>query len=547
MAACGDGLRFTAVVSDDRPFRPRPDPQIDAAVRAFGEAMKTIRARLPLVRRRRQALACALSLAAGLSAAHAEPPQGGWGIVGGPGQAAGQKDALRAQEAMSDETLQAFRAAISAVTQMPNDGALQSRAERLGLNVLNVLWEDTGRFAGSSVGPNISDVTLQVREPAGGGFRTHLLPVIRFPNFSDKTADIEASKLWIKVGNQRAGGQVVTVPLTEVLAHLREYLTDPDSVLGGGNLLAARDTHFLVSAQHVFVPIPKQGKAEFNPVIFNYQSSPKNPAVLTLLATRQGTSVAVIENSGGDQSFQGWGQQLFFNNQGQKTTFTAERKSDVKARIDSGQTTAQDAGALDDGADMLLIIQVPLKFIQPPQRSAIGGLMSAEADGGAIPEAAAAPSMQKAVRGAAVSDVEQAVIGHGADLGPVVEGNALKLERDDRFPVRVTVQFYKATSNGVVSDRDLKDAKAQIDKVYAAGDYVGSLVVPEGARHRPTDWHLGKTPLEKPSTPTATPSAPATPTAPPTPTDASTVEPGPSPPSSPEPSAWERFKSWLFG
>jgi hypothetical protein len=506
--------------------------------------MKTIRPRFSFVRRRRQALACALSLVAGLGAAQtgAEPPQGGWGVVGGPGQAAGQKDALRAHDAMSEETLQAFRAAISAVTEMPNDGALQSRAERLGLNVLNILWEDTGRFAGSSVGPNISDVTLQVREPAGGGFRTHLLPVIRFPNFSDKTADIDATKLWIKVGNQRAGGQVVTVPLTEVLAHLREYLTDPDSVLGDGNLLAARDTHFLVSAQHVFVPIPKQGKAEFNPVIFNYQSSPKNPAVLTLLATRQGTSVAVIENSGGDQSFQGWGQQLFFNNQGQKTTFTAERKSDVKARIDAGQATGQDAGALDDGADMLLIIQVPLKFLQPPQRSSIGGLMSAEADGVAMPQKPAASSMAKAARGGAISDVEQAVIGHGADLGPVVEGNALKLERDDRFPVRVTVQFYKATSNGVVSDQDLKDAKAQIDKVYAAGDYVGSLVVPEGARHRPTDWHVGKTPLGKPSKPTA----PSTPIETPPPTDPATIDPGPSLPSSPEPSAWERFKSWLF-
>ncbi len=515
--------------------------------------MKTIRARSLLVRRRPQVLACALSLSAGLGAAHASAqPQtgGGWGVVGGSGQAAGQQDALRAHEAMSDETLQAFRAAISAVTQMPNDGELQSRAQRLGLNVLNVLWEDTGRFAGSSVGPNISDVTLQVREPAGGGFRTHLLPVIRFPNFSDKTADIDAKKLWIKVGNQRAGGQVVTVPLTEVLEHLREYLTDPDSVLGDGNLLAARDTHFLVSAQHVFVPIPKQGKAEFNPVIFNYQSSARNPAVLTLLATRQGTSVAVIENSGGDQSLQGWGQQLFHNNHGQKTTFTAERKSDVKARIDLGQANAQDAGALDDGADMLLIIQVPLTFEPPPQRAFMGGLMNSEAEG-MMPQAAAAPSTAKAMRRAG-SDVEQAVIGHGADLGPVVEGNKLKLKRDDRFPVRVTVQFYKATSNGVVSEQDLKDAKAQIDKVYAAGDFVGSLVVPEGARHRPTDWYLGKTPLTKPPTPTLTPTTP-TPTVPSTtPTTPTTTEPSetgmppsPSPPVT-EPSAWERFKSWLF-
>ena len=39
----------------------------------------------------------------------------------------------------------------------------------------------------------------------------------------------------------------------------------------------------------------------------------------------------------------------------------------------------------------------------------------------------------------------------------------LKLERDARFPVRVTIQFYKATSNGVVSDQDLADAAGTIN------------------------------------------------------------------------------------
>jgi hypothetical protein len=417
---------------------------------------------------------------------------------------------------------------------MPSDGALQARASRLGLDVLDLTWEDTGRDGNSAVGPNISDVTLQVREPVGGGVRTHLLPVLRFPNFTDKTADVPADKLWIKVGNQAHGGQLVSVPLTEVLEHLREYVSDPNSVVGDGDLLAKRDTHFLVSAQHVFVPIPKQGKAEFNPVIFNYQSQPQNPAVLTLLATRQGTSVAVIENNGGDQSLQGWGQQLFHNHQGQKTTFTAERKSDVKQRIESGHATAQDAGALDDGADMLLIIQVPLKFRAPPPRDegffGGAGLFPAGAKAAAEPAAMAEDApMATAESRRARSDVETAVIGHGEDLGPVVEGHQLKLERDDRFPVRVTVQFYKATSNGVVSDSDLAEAKAQIDKVYARGDYVGSLVVPEGARSRPTDWHLGKTPLAA-LEPQAVP--------------APLVE---GIPAKPEPkTAWEAFRAWLL-
>jgi hypothetical protein len=188
---------------------------------------------------------------------------------------------------------------------------------------------------------------------------------------------------------------------------------------------------------------------------------------------------------------------------------------------------------------MLLIIQVPLKFRAPMRGDGLG-LAGSGAGGGGIayaeaPMAAAAP-MKKSARRREVSDVEQAVIGHGEDLGPVTEANKLKLERDDRFPVRVTVQFYKATSNGVVSDKDLEEAKSFIDKVYAKGDYVGSLVVPEGARHRPTDWHLGKTPLAKPTMTTD----PA-----PTPVDA-TPEPSPSPAAATEPSAWERFKAWLF-
>ena len=66
--------------------------------------------------------------------------------------------------------------------------------------------------------------------------------------------------------------------------------------------------------------------------------------------------------------------------------------------------------------------------------------------------------------------------------------NGLRLERDPAFPVRVTVQFYRATSNGVVSERSLAEVKKMIDRVYADADYVGSLVVPSGDRRRPTEW-----------------------------------------------------------
>jgi hypothetical protein len=383
-----------------------------------------------------------------------------------------------------------YRALIDRVISMPEDYELQERASRYGLNVLNVMWEDTGRDLGSSVGPNISDLSLQVRTKVRGGYTTQLLPVIRHPNFTDKTADVRADKLWVRVGNQNKGGELVAVPLTEVLANLKEYLSEPGSLLGRGDFSAKRDTHFLVSAQHVFVPLPKNGVAEFNPVLFNYQSSPGQPAVLTLLITREGMSATVIDNRNTEMSYESGGQQLYFNNAGQKTVFTAERKSAVKARIESGQATSADQGALEEGADMMMIVQVPLKYRAP--RRGYGAFDDSGLGSGAMPMAEAPAKSSPGEGRRARSDVEEAVLGHGEDLGEFVEMNSLQLERDARFPVRVTVQFYKATSNGVVSDADLREVARTIGKVYSSGDYVGSLVVPESQQKRPTAWTEGQ-------------------------------------------------------
>ncbi|MFT5353831.1 MAG: hypothetical protein ACI9KE_001031 [Polyangiales bacterium] len=288
--------------------------------------------------------------------------------------------------------------------------------------------------------------------------------------------------MWVRVGNQREGERLRNVPLREALSHLRAYLSNPNSLRGEDDFSAPRDTHYLVSAQHVFVPIQAVGQAEFNPVIYNYQSYPESPAVMTLLVTRQGTSATIVDNRSGDQSLQGWGQQLFFNHAGQRTTFTAERRSAVEARVESGETSAQDVGALDEGADMMMLIQVPLRQRNPrPQMPmmdmALGGMQ--------MPT----PSRRSEATGSAgTSDVERAVIGHGEDMGVFREMGHMRLVRDERFPVRVTVQFYRATSNGVISAEDMADVRRSIDRVYEEGDFVGSLVVPRGQRTRPTDW-----------------------------------------------------------
>jgi hypothetical protein len=394
---------------------------------------------------------------------------------------------------------QEYGRVIAKVANMVSDSDLTARVRRRNLSLVNVTWEDTGRAQGSALGPNISDLTLQVRRrDPSGRFESSIMPVIRPPNFTDRTGDVPSDRFFVRIGNEQ-GQNLRSIPLTDVLKNLKGFAAKPDSILGDGNVFAARDTHFLVSAQAVFLPIPKSGKAQFNPVLFNYQSAPGSPAVLTILVTRQGTSMQVIENKTEDATAAGWGQELYFDNKGQRAAFTAERKSDVAARIEAqgGPKTEDDKSALQKGADVLFLVQIPLKHAQLGR---LGGAMPGGPGGGGAPMSAAAPAAappakaaakKGAARGSAAdegSDVEQAVLGHGPNVGPFNEGHSLKIERDPKFPIRITVQFYKATSNGAVSDIDLDSISRSIGSVYEHADAVGSLVMPDGDPRRPTAW-----------------------------------------------------------
>jgi hypothetical protein len=360
-----------------------------------------------------------------------------------------------------------FDTTISTVEGMTWNPKAQRLAKKHGLSLVNVTWEDTGRNKGSSWGPNISDMTIGVRDDSG---QLHPMPVFRFDNFNDKTADIKADSMFIRTGNED-GEPLEPTKLVDLLANVQDYLSrDSGRVSNEGSLLNARDTHFLVSAQACFLPIPKNGEATFTPVIYNYQSRAGNPAVMTIVATREGTSVQVVENDSGYMS-----ETLFFNQKGERAPFTATRLSDFKAQ-GGDKTSPGNQATKDAGLDVVLVIQVPLKHRAILRKSmSYAPEMEEGAGSGMMPT----PSSAK-------SNVEQAVIGHGEVEGPFKELNGLSIERDPRFPVRVTAQFYKATSNGVVSDADVADIRKQIDKVYASGDYVGSLVS-EGFTNRPTE------------------------------------------------------------
>lgn len=384
--------------------------------------------------------------------------------------------AIVALAAASRVTAPDYNEVVSSVAEMTWNYEVCDMASGFGLDVVNVTWEDTGRYYGSCWGPNISDLTIQVHhtDPYSGETALTCMPVIRYPNFYDLSADLDPDDFFLLVGNE-SGDELDPVSLTDYVDDLRSYLHDPSSWRGGrSSLLADRDSVVLVSAQAVFLPIGENGTATFNPVLFNYQSYEDNPAVLAILCTREGTSATIIDNTRDPvPGAYSWGQRLFFNDDGQRACLTGERISDFDPD-GSGDISVSASG--EEGLNMVLLIQIPLRQSRPAQTWF-------DAD---VCYESCAPCASGAMGRS--SDVEAAVVGHGDLEGPFTEIDGLRIQRDTDYPIRVTVQFYKATSNGVVTEDDIREIRDQIGRVYEDASYIGSLVLPEPGSYRPTDW-----------------------------------------------------------
>ena len=111
---------------------------------------------------------------------------------------------------------------IARTTAMVDDPTVQDLAGQHGLDVLNVTWEDTARYDDSSVGPNISDMTIQIEHAADDreGVSQNCMPVIRYPNFSDLSGDVSPDDFFLLVGNER-GEALRKITLRELLENPR--------------------------------------------------------------------------------------------------------------------------------------------------------------------------------------------------------------------------------------------------------------------------------------------------------------------------------------
>lgn len=328
-------------------------------------------------------------------------------------------------------------------------------AERNGLQISTVAWEDTGRTKGSCFGPNISDMTLVV---AGSN-----MPIIRKPNFADVTSDQAMDMFTVNVGNER-GATLRTVSLCEYLTNITKY-TD---IKTKGSLVAARDTHVLTSAQACVLPL-RDGKVEFGVKLYNYQSCVE-PAVLVIVASSQGTSAHVVL---------GHDNVLRFNKSGRAAEFVAERLKDDRAR--RGVATEGAMTTEEKTRNAVLIYQIPLVYHAPVMRPESLMQLSYSLET-AIP-CSAGRSASRSDRG-----MDHAVVSTTEGRGEYPSLSKWTVERDTRMPIRCTIQYYHVSDSDSISESEMTAIATEVTKHSP----VGSLVV-DGSTARPTE-HTVPTP-----------------------------------------------------
>jgi hypothetical protein len=315
------------------------------------------------------------------------------------------------------------------------------------------------------------------------------MPAIRHPNYSDTTIDLALKDLSVMVGNQN-GTRLHRITLKDYLDNIAYYTGNAQL----SSMYHARDASILGSGQACILPL-KDGKVSFHVSLYNYQSySDDDPAVLVILATQQGTSCLAVKS--GKTA-------IYFNDAGKAVEMLAKRLTDDRA--ERGVPTQGAMTQEEKDRNVMYIFSVPLKV---KEREII--LTTASYGGGGwgamAQESATMPkSLARQSRSPAKSrGYDWAVLEKGTESkGPFTGTRNLKLVRDERFPIRLTVQIYAVTDAPNPSDEVVELFANQLDRLYKLGLNKGSLVT-EPNHGRPTEHQVPSPPWpEPPCNPTA--------------------------------------------
>lgn len=348
------------------------------------------------------------------------------------------------------------------IAALPESFRVRERAARYGIDIVDPLGEVAARSRPGAPDPREPTAGLEIRLPgfvapslnaeSGRSAGGVLAPTFRSP--SAPLLEVRADRFFLRVGNHH-GETLRTVPLSQLLSDLGRYVTSPASLTGPASvgerlsLSAPRDSHLFVEVQTAVVPIPVRGRVAIRPVVWSSASAPRAPAILAVVASREGTSVRVIENRPEDRSLVGSGQLVDFNDGGDRRAFGLARRP----------------------MEAITVIEIPLVSGQIAVRAETGQRAKdgpARGEAPAAPQAAASPSASP-----------------GARSGPFVEGSGDRVERDESRPLRATVFLLYPVADGELSDADWESISARLRSVSVSPEVVGALALPESDARAP--------------------------------------------------------------
>ena len=329
-----------------------------------------------------------------------------------------------------------------------NNPKLSNLLKSYGLDIQSVAWEDSARSKGSCYGPNISDMTLNVNNVR--------MPIIRKPNFSDVTYDLPIDFFKVCVGNESDGNRKI-ISLKELIENINIYTGN--SLIK--KLLCERDEVILSSTQCCLLPCAKNNSINFSVDLYNYQSINDDPAVLVLTASKDGTSIQVLDSHN---------EKLYFNDNGEAFDFNAERLADVrKKRTGEDHKAVKKYSAMSSQEKLentIMVFQIPLKR---KQKAHYRGLFTS-----AVSDSMFMGEINE--RCGHLGGVDMAVLSKGDHKGKYKGTKNLELERDSRFPIRCTFQWYRVTDSSSIEEIVIQDIASQFRMFEDKSITYGSLV-----------------------------------------------------------------------
>ncbi len=341
---------------------------------------------------------------------------------------------------------------MNTVADIARDSSIKELVKSHGLCVNEVCWEDTSRFSNSCFGNNITDMTLIAKDS------NRRMPVIRRDNFVDVTCDLNMDKLSIYYKGE-------TMQFKDYIQKLeRQYST---------KLLKDREDKILVSSQACILGhTAKNPETEFAVQMYNYQSEFDNPAVLVIVASSLGVSSQTLEKR----------EELYFDNSGDAHYYIARRLEDDR-KMRNVSTTGEMTSE-EKARNVLYIYQIPLKK-KVMKRDV--GREYAKFKCGSKSASSALLSFACEEDGSCRFDMfeTRGITNAMLDIGSFVKKfkkMPSNLIRDERYPIRLTLQYYYITDDAKLSHELMAKISNQLDTIYNFGENKGSLVVSKDER-----------------------------------------------------------------